>query len=581
MSSGQEGGAAALEPPPERMERRLDRALAALVIGGCAFLLFVAVTGQSFTVDEPFHLLAGLEMHQQGQNLVNLEHPPLVKWLAAWPLAGEPGLAVPPIRAGEVMATWQCLFADPLSTFSYLWRSRAILAVLVAAPFLFAVFRLGRRFGGRRTGLVLAACAGMAPTSLPYLALSQTDGAVALGFALTLLAAAAFLERPGALRAAGLGLAVGLALAAKFSAVLLAPPLFVLAFRTGQRHGRRAAWLALAGLLALGLLWGTYRLANPRYQAERGRLLIADYCRGTASLIVGDRLAAREAGLLELERISPEAAQFATGLFGVRAQNELGVYATVVFGELRSASRWYFFPLLLISLTPLLLLAASAAALADWWRRGRPWRRENELPALTVAAYLGVALMSSYNVGIRHLLPIFPLLFLPAAAWCARTPRRALVVVSLLFAESLALAPGWISATNTWWLGERNPTRTAFSTMAYKQSYYQLGAELAARGIAEVRVFQPIVFDRELQAYLPGARAADPAAPLAPGWYAVYIQAEQLLPALFAGDAADFYHRDNYRRAGRPYFERWQELVSRGEDHGFVAGNTFHLYRVP
>lgn len=577
--------AASATPRPAGLSS--EKPLAALVAICVALALFLAATRQSLTVDEPFHLLAGLEMHQHGQNLLNLEHPPLVKWLAAWPLAGEPALAVPAIRAGLVMKTWELLFGDPAATFRYIWRSRAILVALIALPLLWLAFALGRRFGGVRAGLALAAFVGLAAASLPYLVLSQTDAAVALGFLATLLAAIRYAEAPSFGRAAWLGAALGLALAAKFSGLLLGPTVLLACWLGGRRKPRQwpAALLVLA--VAGTLLWGSYRVANLDYRSERGRVLISDYAAGGASLIVGDRLLPFEDLLLRIETGSPELAQLLTGILGVRAQNELGVYATVVFGRLTSHGRWYFFPLKILTLTSLVLLAASLAALIAWWRR-RPAATAVEPsdpgPALaitTLAVYLGVALVSSYNVGIRHLLPIFPLLFLPAAVWCGERRGRAFAVVLLLAAESFWLAPGWISATNTWWLGERNPTATAYSTMAYKQSYYALAEELEERGIVAVRVLQPIVFDAELRSYIPGASAVDPGQPLVPGWYAVYIQAEQLLPALFAVEKSDFYHFDNYRRAGLSYFERWQELVRRGEDHGYLAGNTFHLYRIP
>ncbi len=181
-----------------------------------------------------------------------------------------------------------------------------------------------------------------------------------------------------------------------------------------------------------------------------------------------------------------------------------------------SRGRWWYFPAVLLIKTPLPLLAASLAALACLVRRrsggelstglGPPgYRRATALLLLTAGIYLGAAVTSTYNLGVRHLMPILPFLYLPAALWAARSRVRAAVVVGALALEALALAPLWMSATNTWWLGSWNPTRFALSgSDTDRQNFIALKDAARSRGIETLHVLYPLLDEREPTSPEPG-----------------------------------------------------------------------------
>lgn len=551
-------------------------ALAVLVVG----LQIDAVARQSLTGDAAYHLYAGHQALRYGENRLNLEHPPLVKMVAALPLLAEPPLAPPATLEGVVEASL-VVYDDPELLHRVQWRSRALMLLFFGFPFLAASFFLGRVFGGRRTGLVLVAMLGLSISSLPNLSILQTDTAVGLGFLLCLLGGLRYLERPGPSSALVLGAGFGLALASKFSGVLLAPTVLLALFLPRERSfGRRVGDLLLSSTIALALVGSTYALANRSYDSEVGRETIRQYCRGEA-LIVEDRLHSWEEPLLAIERLSPFAAQWLTGFLGIRAQNAIGVYPTFAFGELATEGRWWYFPALLLAETPLAVLLASLAALLYLKQRLRETRAPHLLAGATMVVYLAVALTSSYNLGIRHLLPVLPLLYLPGAIWVAGTRWRTVVVVGALAAEALLVAPLWMSATNTWWLGDANPTRLAFSTgnTEYHQSFLALRREAEVRGIEELHVVYPLLSPRELQGYLPAARAVGPDhRPRTGSWYAVNIIVEQFLPA--AEQLSDSMRgRQQIQEMAASWGPLWQRLRA-GEDHGIVAG-TFRLFHLP
>jgi Dolichyl-phosphate-mannose-protein mannosyltransferase len=683
-------------------------------VASVLFLQGLAIGRQAVTSDEAYHALAGEQADRYGRNGLNLEHPPLVKLAAALPLLAGPPLA-PPIAVSDALRTQWAVFTVPGAEARVRAGGRLVAGVVFGLPLLLAAFLLGRELGGAAAGAVLALALGLDFSVFPLLPLIYTDAAEALGFCLTLLAAGRFLRRPDLASAALLGLAFGLALAVKFTGVLLLPALggaLLLA------RGLRAAWRRrlLCGLVAAAVAWAvvelTYLAANRRYDAAFGRETIHLYCANRSTMRVGDLLRSYERPLLALERRDPRAAQWLTGLLATRAQDSLGVFGVCNFGRMSSRGRWWYFPVLLLAKTPLPLLAATACALAAAAAAGLGRRRKGRgrdaaggghspepveslaaqsgaplepgrgtagspngaasdlrrlrgadssfggpppggdaaagpghplrgrlgvLVATTAAVYLAVAAGSNYNAGIRHLLPILPLLYLPAALWAAPRPRAAAVLLLALLAESLALAPVWSTSTNTWWLGERNPLRFA---LALDNAYYPQNL-LALREAAErchlrpLRVVDPAIPALEIDAYLgrgvaftppvpaPSAppRAAQPpppaaaqppppasaqppqaaaqppppagsrsgsapseadtanAAPLAPGWYAVGASAEVCVPAILRARPAELFGYSGLRAIAAAWGPVARQLARQAEDHGWVAG-TFHLYRV-
>lgn len=564
----------------ETKRHRTFRAGALAAFALVLALQVVAVAEQSLVADAPYHLLAGHQALRYGQNLLNLEHPPLAKWVAALPLAGAPPLA-PPITVDRALEWSLAVFDEPGRLRIARFASRGLVLLVFGLPFLGACYGLGRQAGGTRTGVVLLLVAGLSIPILPYLSILQTDAAVGLGFTVTAAAALAYLRAPGAARAAAVGLGAGLALAAKFSG-LAALPTAAVAFALVRGPSRRArlGHLAAAAAVALGLVWTTYAVANRSYDPAAGRDTIERYCRNEA-LIVDDRMKPYEEPLLAVERFAPNLAQWLTGFVGLRLQNDIGVYPTYAFGVLSSKGRWWYFPALLLVKTPLVVLAATAGALFA----GPPGRRHLPLLAVggvTAAVYLGIAMTSNYNLGVRHLLPILPILYLPAARWAAERRWRSALVVGVLALEALALSPLWMSATNTWWLGPYNPTRTALSVgdAEYRQNFVVLAEAARRRGLEPLYVAYPQVSEKELRAYLPEAAVARPGIALEPGaWYAVNLSLEQYLPAIPRARPDDVRGHDGLVRLAESWRPYWREIVDRSEDHGWVAA-TFHLYRL-
>jgi hypothetical protein len=575
--------------------RRLLLAVAG--VAAVVALQVLAIGRQALSTDEAYHALAGDQADRSGCSVLNLEHPPLVKLVAALPWLGSPPLA-PPVKVSEAYETQFAVFTQPGAEARVRWGGRLMMALCFGMPLLGAAFLLGRQLGGAPGGAVLALLLGLDFSLAPLLPLIYTDAAEALAFLLTLLAAARYLERPCFRSAACLGLAFGLALAVKFTGLLLAPTLLAALLLA---PGLRAAWprRLLAMAAALAMAWGTveltYRLANRHYDRALGRATIELYCANHSTMQTRGLLAPAAPYLLAIERHDPAAAQWLTGLLATWAQNRLGVFAFCNFGHMVSYGRWWYFPLLLLIKTPLALLIGSGCALAAWARRRRrhpgdggagtgdaPRRRLAWLVALTAAVFLTVAASSNYNAGLRHILPILPLLYLPAALWAARRPPVAVLLLATLGLESFALAPVWLTSTNSWWLGAHDPLHLAMSldNAFYPQNLFALREAAARRGLAPLRVIEPALRGVEIDAYLGPGTAFTPPGVLGPGWVAVGASAEVCIPAILRAAPEDLFGYRGLRAIAGAWGPLAQEVRRAGEDHGWFA-STFHLYHLP
>jgi hypothetical protein len=588
-----------------------------------------AIRAQSFTTDEPYHLLAGYQALRYGTNTLNLEHPPLVKLVAALPLLAARERLAPPTAVADAQPRAAGLFTVP--GFVGVWRlsAKTVCAVVFGGLLLWGCYLLGREVGGRAAGLALALLVASSFPLLPHFSVVQSDVAATAGFVLTLAAALAFVRRPAPGKALAMGAALGLALAAKFSGVLLLPTVLAALALAARRRPppRRLAAAALAVAAgALAVPWLSYAAANASYDPGQGEAALRAYCEGRSTTVVGDRLRPWEGKLLALGRRTPGAAQWLTGLLAVRAQNALASYSFVSFGETRSRGQWWYHPALFLIKTPLAILVALAAAMLSRLGHGgsRPsasgpaghafsglGRGGVRLPAsgpagntlsllgrggtsgpsasgsagtaagwlvaVTAGVYLAAALSSNYNIGSRHLMPIVPLLYLPAAIWLSESRWRTLAVAAVLLGESAALGPYWLQATNTWWLGRWNPSRFASITGDYewKQNFIALAAEAKRRQIRQLHVVLVGTDAREIAAYLPGADTRAPGEPLDPGWYAVSLAVEQSIAAF---DRASPHELNDYALMAQAA-GRWRALVDaveKGQDHG-IAGGTFRL----
>ena len=467
--------------------------VASLVVVLLALMTVEVVTtihGQSLTWDETDHIFAGYESWKTKDFGLNPEHPPMVKLLATIPLLNLP-LKVPALK-GRFFKTESYLDGKDLlfgnaptySAESLVFRVR-LLPGLFALGLGLLVFAASREMFGTGAGLVALGLYVTEPNLLAHSAYVTTDMGLSSTMFATVYAFYRYAKRPTVGRLVVTGVAAGLCLAAKHSAVLLLPMAVCLAagevvFRwrdrrwaveapdaelaQGEGAGRYGLKLAgaLVAIAVIGvvLLWGFYGF---RYNARPAGLTLSP----TLAEYVQPLSPHEAKGILLLARFHIFPESWLYGLADVRAMaNDMPSF---FFGKVYAHGVWFYFPVLLtmkttLGLMGLILLTGWAIAAGRLKAGGLTARREVLFMVLPPAVYLAVAMESQLNIGARHVLPLWVFGCVLAAggavALAARDRRWGWAVAALvvMHGTSSGLAyPNYMAYANEAWGG---PTKT-------------------------------------------------------------------------------------------------------------------------
>src|SRR5688572_13626786 len=105
------------------------------------------------------------------------------------------------------------------------------------------------------------------------------------------------------------------------------------------------------------------------------------------------------------------------GLVTVRMQNALG--HGDYFAGFRYVGHPLYFTVMLLIKTPVGMLAALGFGIREFYRRRFRVSRTTFLLVAFAVVYLAVASTSRINIGVRHILPIFPVLCILGGRACA------------------------------------------------------------------------------------------------------------------------------------------------------------------
>jgi len=435
---------------------RLHRtaAVGALLLVFAVQLIHVARV-YSANWDEAHHLYDGYNVWTRHDYRLNAEVPPLVKLTAALPLLFM-HLDAPPDGGKSAFVVGRVfVFSNGGDRVLFPARMACMVFTLLLGWLIYAA---ARTMFGTLAALVALTLFIFDPNVLAHGTLVSTD----LGSACFLFAAVYAFYRygkaPNAARLGIAGLACGLAMAAKFTGILAAPMLVLLAVAEGLRArsfavlGRRLA--ACAGILlgAWVVVWAFYGF---RYApAPGGRELspaLAPYLQS-----MPNQANARELALVARLRLLPE--PYIWGLANTKKTE--WEYTSYFFGRVYRHGPWEYFPaaFLIKSTLPLLILLA----VLPFLRFGRQDRHGRELCFLLIPAgvYFAVVTTSHFDIGARHLLPVYPFLYVLAGAGAASAFRRsspwatvAAVLLVWQIVTSVRVSPAYMAYGNEAWGG--------------------------------------------------------------------------------------------------------------------------------
>ncbi|MEP6907542.1 MAG: hypothetical protein ABI858_06120 [Pseudoxanthomonas sp.] len=448
-------------PQGSVMHRALGVLLLLALVALGVFRSHLGTRLDSFTVDEPWHIVAGVSYVRSGDFRLNPEHPPLAKlWVGAampddFKLRPTPALKE---KLQERDLVEETMFFDNDAARAQ-HRARIAMWSLHAALIFVLGLLLWRAFGLAWAAGSLAFLA-IEPTIAAHLPVVMTD----LPLGLTLLIAAV----AGGLLAAdwrwrwvgGFGIALGLALGAKHSALPgiagIALVLAAAALWSWRRQSARIAFarlgkLALAGLLGVAVLWAQYG-----FQFHAGVDGNDGFNRAMADKIADLNLSHWRDGIGLADHLQLLPRSYLWGLADtVRTGVEgRGISQHVVWGKVYEGhAPWFSWPLIMLSKVPLALWLLSLLGLAMLW--GERLNREARWVLCSVlggSVFYAAALLGSEGIwgGVRHAMPLIVVLCIPAGAavaqaWALRArtlesfARTAVVAVLLIGAVAMTL----------------------------------------------------------------------------------------------------------------------------------------------
>jgi Dolichyl-phosphate-mannose-protein mannosyltransferase len=434
----------------------------------------VASTARVFsgTVDEPAHLAAGMQWLSTGDYTYDLQHPPLGRIAAAI------GPYVQGVRSTSLAAVYDegarilgtgAQYVDRLASARH---GELIFLLLLAA----VVWLWARSLVGDAGAAIATLMLVTNPNVLAHAGLATTDIACAATTTLALFLAVRWVDSPTMGRALAFGAGAGLAVGSRLSALAFIGAALVACYAVRAWVTRRGTierapgspdvvgQITSSALLCLCVIWAIYRFAF---------------------------------GPMHPGGPSVPAPAFLAGVDTFLLHGSSG-HPSFLLGTPSNRGWWYYFPVALAVKTPipllLLAIAGAAATVKDVASR-REWR--SAVPLVAALAMLVVSMKVRVDLGVRLILPMYPLLAIVAAQgamrlWADAKTVAPRAVVGALAAWALVVVvrshPDHLSYFNA--LAGDHPEHVLVdSNLDWGQDLYRLRDTIRARGIRDtVRV---------------------------------------------------------------------------------------------
>jgi 4-amino-4-deoxy-L-arabinose transferase-like glycosyltransferase len=454
--------------------------------------LLLSLRQMSLTLDESAHLYAGHQHWRARDFGVNPEHPPLVKMVAALPLLGmnlkQPHPPNPFFIVEEYAGGGELMQANDMNLLLTRGRTAVCVFTLLLGVLVFA---MGYEMFGPQTALLALALFTFEPMVLAHGALVTTDMGLAACLCAAVYAFYRYVKQPGAARLLVFGVTVGLTLVTKLSGVLILPIVLVCAAAelipvwSTRRALRLAGAICAGAAIGYAILWGFYGF---RYAARPSGLVMVPALAQFVHMMPGKTQTWAVVHLAQWHLL-PEAYLYGWTKLPAGVTHVPGF----LFGRLYDRGSWMYFPAALLIKSSLTLLLLTLVAPTLFWRGLLPYRRELVFLGAGILVYLGASMTSDLNIGVRHVLPVYPFAAVLAGtcAWAiAKSSKVAMYAVAalLLFqmVSSLRTYPNYIPYANEAFGGPDKSYRyLADSNVDWAQTLKQVSAYLVAHQITE------------------------------------------------------------------------------------------------
>jgi hypothetical protein len=406
---------------------------------------------QSLTYDEPVHIAEGLNAWRYGRFEQYNDHPPLARLWFALPLLN-PKWQVDVQKLPDSFHITR-IAPDPEALAGRARAMNVLLGLLLA----WLVWRAADKLFSRGAANFALALFAFSPSLIAHFSVATTDGAATLSIFAAAWGLRNWWRGPTWRQTLWLGVLLGLMLLSKFSTA----PMFALALLWLLLLGpdkiiinpRQWNWsrAAAAMLLALFVLWAGY-FFHVSHLAVRDGTLTATFPNWTEPIVKPVR------GHINYSLLVP-AGEYVEGFRELVRHNRHG-QAAFFLGQVSSQGGWkMYYPTAILLKWPTVVLFLALAGLMLALVRKIRVPVDLWIMSSFPAVYLALAIFARFNIGDRHVLPLYPFALLFAAVvwdWAGQIrsgrKRAATAVLALLVvfnaADALRYAPGYISYFN-------------------------------------------------------------------------------------------------------------------------------------
>lgn len=446
-----------------------------IFLGSFIISLYLSWT-DSATMDEKAHIPAGYSYIVKGDYRLNPEHPPLAKALSGISLYSSKsfwgGNDFFQNESWEKIDQWQAgedfIFKSGNDADKLIFMARLPM-VLIMLGLGVILFLWARELWGNWIGLIVSSLYLYSPTALAHGHLVTTDIPITFCFLLVMYSYWKFLsqenvQKPKKTKWLWLtGISLGILFLTKFSAIIILPMVFfILSFWAywNKKHKAESFWkifwrqifqgLKIIGISAL-LVYIIYLPLSINYNIGKMHELINLSFPTTAAFFWRQILHG-----LANNFLTKPIAQFLIG-FSMVFAHAGGGHTAFLLGNLSNKGWWYFFPIafLLKTTLPVLVLFISSLFLI-FIQKNKQKILAIMIFLISISFYFLISMISSLNLGIRHLLPIYPFIFLIIGygifkLWNFKNINFKIIIIILLswhIIESLIVFPYYLSYFN-------------------------------------------------------------------------------------------------------------------------------------
>ena len=430
------------------MSNRFCNIFAAIILAVMFFLAVFSIKDDTFTFDETAHVAAGYSYLTQKDYRLNPEHPPLVKDLAAVPLLflnlnfpkndpswiqKDPQYNPPP---------WWTQF-DFASAFLYkarnnpdqilFWSRMSMILLMIFLGWF--IFYATKKLFNKEAALISLFFFAFSPTILAHGRLVTTDVGAALGAILATYFWLKFLKNPNKKNIFLSGVIFGIAMILKFSLITLVPFFGLITIiyawffaeekplRNILKYVGKAILIGITGVVVI--IWPVYFYHTLNYPVSK-QLEDTQYLLSTTSIpkfVIPINVA------MVKNPITRPLAHYVLGVMLAVNRTETG-NTTFFLGQVTAQSWKSYFPVVysIKETLAFLILGVISLFYATWlikkpfwqepWQRFKNWVKSHftEFSFLCfMAIYWLTSITAKLNIGIRHLMPVFPFTYILVA----------------------------------------------------------------------------------------------------------------------------------------------------------------------